>query len=259
MIVVDDHGTKPAKDALADITDRRLRVLPTAGLAARQARATSASHRPKRSSSCLPTTTICSHPATSAMWSNWRKPPVTAFARLIAFSTPPSQTPAFHPQLKPATRHLAISQTTRRAWAAVSGFTAATSISVGGINPALRVNEDTDFSIRLLAAKLTGIFETGTGVLIRQHLAAGADGNLGQITKRANAADARRLLCRNHRRSMRPTSPNAPHAKRYLTKRLGQNVRQSRANSRGLNGLPHRLSLLGYFASIPHDLRHRAC
>ena len=246
VIVVDDHGTKPAKDALADITDPRLKVLPNSG--------------PRGPSSArnfgvaqaetdlivfaddddLLAPGYVSHVAQMAQTARY------GFCATQTFSTPPSQTPAFQAQ-----QNLLLDTLPFRKqlgglgcgfWIYRRDFH-----SVGGINPALRVNEDTDFSIRLLAANLTGNFQTGTGVLIRQHLAAGADGNLGQITKRANAA-ARAGYFATIIADNAAYLARRPAAKRYLTKRQVKMHAKAGQFRAGINACRSAPSLLGYFA-----------
>ncbi len=62
-------------------------------------------------------------------------------------------------------------------------------LKVGGIAEDLRVNEDTDFSIRLMAANLTGLRVSTPGVMIRQHGAVpGQAPHLTHAASKANRA-----------------------------------------------------------------------
>jgi len=61
-------------------------------------------------------------------------------------------------------------------------------LSLGGIAEDLLVNEDTDFSCRLLAADEPGWFSDGPGVWVRQHSATGDGADLGNLTRRTGPA-----------------------------------------------------------------------
>jgi GT2 family glycosyltransferase len=60
-------------------------------------------------------------------------------------------------------------------------------LALGGISEDLLVNEDTEFSIRVLKAGLSGLRSAAPGVLVRQH--GGSGGERGHLTRSARAAD----------------------------------------------------------------------
>lgn len=88
--------------------------------------------------------------------------------------------------------------------------------SLGGIAEDLLVNEDTDFTIRLLASETTGIKATTPGVHVRAHATAT---NLGHITQRTRAKDRagyfQKILDRNA-----AWLALHPKARRHIQKRL---------------------------------------
>lgn len=58
-------------------------------------------------------------------------------------------------------------------------------LSLGGIAEDIRVNEDTEFSVRALSAGLRGVYSAEPGAMVRRH--GGAGGELGHLTHASKA------------------------------------------------------------------------
>lgn len=87
---------------------------------------------------------------------------------------------------------------------------------VGGIAEDLLVNEDTDFTIRLLASGATGCKATSAGVHVRAHDTAA---NLGHITQRTRAADRAGYFSKILDRNASWLNKH-PEARKHIQKRL---------------------------------------
>tara|TARA_R110002051_G_scaffold159688_2_gene231191 strand:- start:1621 stop:2493 length:873 start_codon:yes stop_codon:yes gene_type:complete len=218
VIVVDDHGEKPATDALADINDPRLKILRNTGDHGPSNARNFGVAQAKSDLILFADDDDLLKPGYPAHIIGLAQSARYGFCATENFTSPPTQTPPFKAQ-----NALDIGTLPFRKqlgglgcgfWIYRKDFQ-----DVGGIDPRLLVNEDTDFSIRLLAANLAGTFETGIGVMIRQHISSRASGDLGQITKRANSGDRAdyfaAIIAQNA-----PYLNQRPTAKRYLTKRL---------------------------------------
>ena len=69
--------------------------------------------------------------------------------------------------------------------------------SIGGINPALRVNEDTDLSLRLLKSGAQGVFSPRLAIYVRDHASPAA--HLTNSTPAALRAKYFKILLHEHR------------------------------------------------------------
>ena len=66
--------------------------------------------------------------------------------------------------------------------------------ALGGLDTALVVNEDTEFYVRLLAHKKSGVSYTGVGVIVRDHLSP-VQGVQGSVTKHENRRKRAQNFC----------------------------------------------------------------
>jgi hypothetical protein len=127
-----------------------------------------------------------------------------------------------------------------------------TFLDVGGIAEDIRVNEDTEFSIRLLRAGLTGLRAPAPTVMVRQHH--GTNGELGHLTSAATAGERARYfgMILDRHADWLATRPDA--AKHLLKRQLkllarAQDSQAAKAALTSALASPHRLELrLGYFA-----------
>ena len=246
LIIVDDHGDRPAQNALADITDPRLQVLRNMGpRGPASARNFGVSHAKSdvilfADDDDLLKSGYVAHVTEMATKARY------GFCATQSFADPPASLPAFHPAGQVNIASLPFNKQLGGLgcgfWVHRSDFAA-----VGGINPALRVNEDTDFSIRLRTVGLKGIFETGTGMMIRQHQAMQGTSDLGQITKRSNATDRAgyfATILSEHADFLR----TQPDADRYLRKHLVKMHAKAGQVRAGMAACGKSPILMAYFA-----------
>lgn len=122
-------------------------------------------------------------------------------------------------------------------------------LAVGGIAEDIRVNEDTEFSIRLLRAGLAGLRQPAPGVMVRQH--GGAAGERGHLTQAARAAERAGyfgLILSRHADWL----ATRPDAAKHLLQRQLKLLAQARDAAGARDALaqplarPHRLSLWLY-------------
>lgn len=245
VIVIDDHGAKPAQDSLRDITDPRLRILCNAGLAGpASARNCGVAHsradvilfaddddliRPDYPHHVLDL-------ATQARY---------GFCATDSFTQEPSFVAPFTRSLVHEIASLPFKRQMGGLgcgfWVYLDDF-----IAVCGINPALRVNEDTDFSIKLRAAGLKGFFETSAGVMIRQHSGAPANADITSVTKRTTAFDRAgyfKTIITDHADFLQ----RDPQANHYMHKRLVKMYAKSGQLRAGVKACGRSPVLLSYF------------
>lgn len=186
IIVVDDHGALPAAKSLADIRDPRIKVVVNTGQRGPSAaRNFGVSHATGDLILFVDDDDLLKDGYADYV-SDLANTARYGFCATQSFKSEPANLPKFQPQTASVVATLPFKNQLAGLgcgfWIYRSDF-----IDLGGVDEALTVNEDTDFSIRLLAAGLTGVYERASGVLIRQHAANPAANDLGQITKRSNA------------------------------------------------------------------------
>lgn len=125
-------------------------------------------------------------------------------------------------------------------------------LALGGIAEDLPVNEDTDLSIRLIAAGAPGWFNEEPGVEVLLHGALGQRGGAGQITKRTDPVTRANCFEKILRRNAGFFAAN-PAARRYIRQRLLKMIAKSGDRDRGRAVIAaepqalHRLRLATYF------------
>ncbi len=122
-------------------------------------------------------------------------------------------------------------------------------LATGGIAEDIRVNEDTEFSIRLLRAGLAGLRQPAPGVMVRQH--GGAAGERGHLTQAARAAERAGyfgLILSRHADWLATRPDAAKHLLQRQLKLLAQagDAAGARAVLAQPLARPHRLSLWLY-------------
>ncbi|MCO4843366.1 MAG: glycosyltransferase family 2 protein [Yoonia sp.] len=245
VIVIDDHGDKQAQDALKDIKDDRLRVLRNTGdrgpsIARNFGVAQSGSDVILfADDDDLLKQGYAAHVLALAQTARY------GFCAIDSFVDPPAEIPAFEPQ---GTTDISTLPFKKQLGGLGCGFWVYRSdfLDVGQINPKLRVNEDTDFSLRLLKAELKGVFENGTGAMIRQHAISIAKGDLGQITKRSKDSERAgyfATILADHADYLE----QRPEAQAYLRKRLVKMYAKAGQIRAGFLACKASPALIGYF------------
>ncbi|MDR5651584.1 glycosyltransferase [Ruixingdingia sedimenti] len=192
VVVVDDRGRVPAADALAALADPRLRVVvsnrtpgPSGARNCGVAAASGATvlflddddlMRPGYPGWVA--TFRAAHPAVSY-----------GFSAIERFAGPPPDPVA--PYAAAGFALLDDAPFRRRLAGLGCGFwiDRGAFVRTGGIAEDIRVNEDTEFAVRLLSAGMRGVRATAPGVLVRDHAATPASGNAGHLTHRSTAAE----------------------------------------------------------------------
>jgi GT2 family glycosyltransferase len=125
-------------------------------------------------------------------------------------------------------------------------------VATGGIAEDMRVNEDTEFSIRLLRAGLAGLRAPEAGVMVRRHGGDGGErGHLTQATQAAERAGYFAMILSRHADWL----ATRPDAAAFLLQRQLKLLAQARdgAGARAVLASPlargHRLSLRLYHAA----------
>ncbi|TGD62675.1 glycosyltransferase [Tabrizicola sp. WMC-M-20] len=189
VIVVDDRSQQPAAEILAGIADDRLRVVVNrraAGPAG--ARNFGVDHTSGDVILFLDDDDLVmpGYPQWIIEQQARKNAADYGFCETVPFTSDPPPPQMFKPPAQPVP---VLTQTFRRQMAAFSwGFWVRRDVfvSLDGIDEDLRVNEDTEFSLRLLTVKASGLWSEQPGVLIRRHA---VKGNLGSITQRTSAAE----------------------------------------------------------------------
>jgi glycosyltransferase involved in cell wall biosynthesis len=118
--------------------------------------------------------------------------------------------------------------------------------ALNGLDTSLEVNEDTDFSIKLLAKGLKGAKEFGVGVMIRQHSPTSGAQNVGHVTRRTNAS----VRADNFAHILQTNASyftDNPDEANYIRKRMIKMHAKAGSWSEGINGGKGRVTLLAYF------------
>lgn len=119
-------------------------------------------------------------------------------------------------------------------------------LSLGGLDETLLVNEDTDFSIRILAAKVPGAYHAEPGVFVRTHGAAQQGQNVGQITKRSKAVERAGFFTRILEKNAEFFATH-PVADQYIRKRRAKMFAKAGRFSEGLTSSAPSLPTILYF------------
>lgn len=135
-------------------------------------------------------------------------------------------------------------------------------LALGGIAEDLPVNEDTDLSIRLIAAGFPAWFSADPGVELLHHGAAGQLGGAGQITRRTDPATRADCFEKILRRNAGFCATNAA-ARGFLQQRLLKMIAKTGDRQRGAaviaaeGGWLQRQRLSAYFHANLLLYRHR--
>lgn len=132
---------------------------------------------------------------------------------------------------------------------------------VGGIAEDIRVNEDTEFSIRLLRAGLSGLRSAAPGVMVRRH-GGGPAGERGHLTHDARAAERANffgMILERHRDWLSSRPDAAQHLLRRQLKLLARagDVAGARAVLAQPIAQQHRVSLRLYLTAVRIAARFR--
>lgn len=245
LIVVDDKGEKPASESLKSFDDNRLRVLRNTG--------TTGPSGARNFGVAAATSDVVlflddddlMKPGYPAYVTERAEIARYGFCAIDTFETAPAQIPRFlhstGQDVAPLPFRRQLAGIGCGFWIWRQEFNA-----LGGIDTTLRVNEDTDLSIRLRAAALTGWYEDGAGVLIRLHHAVTGAADLGQITQRSKAGDRAgyfaAIIAKNHQ-----YLAQNPAAMRHLQKRLVKMQAKAGLWADGWQTCRHAPGLIPYF------------
>jgi glycosyltransferase involved in cell wall biosynthesis len=119
-------------------------------------------------------------------------------------------------------------------------------LALGGLDETLMVNEDTDFSIRVLAENLKGTYQFEPGVMVRLHGNSTKDKNVGQITKRSSAKARSGYFAYILKKNEDFFNKN-PGARNYIRKRRLKMTAKAGLFSEGLAASAFSLPLICYF------------
>lgn len=147
-----------------------------------------------------------------------------------AEDAPPLLAPLDHPRWSPVPMPLGRAHLTGLGygfWVERARF-----LSVGGLDPALLVNEDTDFCLRLLSANLFPLRADAAGVSLGMRTA-GAASQAASVTQSARAADRARYFARIMDRHARFLA-DAPGLQSFLRKRQVKMLAKSGQITAGL-------------------------
>lgn len=136
-------------------------------------------------------------------------------------------------------------------------------VTLGGIAEDILVNEDTEFSVRLLAHGVAGLFSPEPGVAVRQHNSVGG-GDLGSLTQRTDALRRAGFFGEIIRRQ-EVWLATQPKARRHLMRRQLKFLARERKIATALRVIAaetrfgHRLGLMAYFglSRLTETLRRR--